>query len=89
MPEIVESLLTEMEYYCRERQPAGALLLTGEWGGGKTYFVVNRLQPRLKDSHIFIRISLFGIRSTTELQTSIKRNGLKLLLIIWQRVKSM
>lgn len=77
MPEKVESLLTEMEYYCRERQPAGALLLTGEWGGGKTYFVVNRLQPRLKDSHIFIRISLFGIRSTTELQTSIKKKWLE------------
>ena len=77
MPEKVEPLLTEMEYYCRERQPAGALLLTGEWGGGKTYFVVNRLQPRLKDSHIFIRISLFGIRSTTELQTSIKKKWLE------------
>lgn len=77
MPEKVEPLLTEMEYYCRERQPAGALLLTGEWGGGKTYFVVNRLQPHLKDSHIFIRISLFGIRSTTELQTSIKKKWLE------------
>lgn len=81
MVEKIESLLTEMEFYCSEKHPAGALLLTGEWGGGKTYFVVNKLQPHLKDSHIFIRISLFGIKSVNELQASIKRNGLNVSLI--------
>ena len=77
MVEKIESLLTEMEFYCSEKHPAGALLLTGEWGGGKTYFVVNRLQPHLKDSHIFIRISLFGIKSVNELQASIKKKWIE------------
>jgi len=77
MVEKIESLLTEMEFYCSEKHPAGALLLTGEWGGGKTYFVVNKLQPHLKDSHIFIRISLFGIKSVNELQASIKKKWIE------------
>ncbi len=77
MTERMESLLTEMEYYCCEKQPSGALLLTGEWGGGKTYFVVNRLQPHLKDSHIFIRVSLFGIKGVNELQASIKKKWIE------------
>lgn len=77
MSKRAESLLAEMEGYCREKQPAGALLLTGEWGGGKTHFVVNKLQPHLKNSHIFIRISLFGIKDVNELQASVKKKWIE------------
>ncbi len=31
--------LEELKYYCVEPQPVGALMLTGEWGCGKTYLL--------------------------------------------------
>ncbi len=55
--------LDELKYYCNEKAPAGALMLIGEWGCGKTYMVDHMLAEALRDSHIFIRISLFGIDS--------------------------
>ena len=30
--------INELKYYCQEKDPVGALMLTGEWGSGKTYF---------------------------------------------------
>lgn len=30
--------IEELEYYCEEPQPVGALMLTGEWGCGKVAF---------------------------------------------------
>ena len=35
--------LEELLYYCNEPEPVGALLLTGEWGCGKTYLIVKTL----------------------------------------------
>lgn len=65
--------LEELVYYCREPQPVGALLLTGEWGCGKTYLIEHGLKNELKDEAIVIRISLFGISSIEELHTSVKK----------------
>ena len=36
--------LEELKYYCNEKQPVGAIMLTGEWGCGKTYFIENELR---------------------------------------------
>lgn len=33
-----KSSLRELVYYCTEPEPVGALMFTGEWGCGKTYF---------------------------------------------------
>ena len=41
--------LEELKYYCDEPQPVGALMLTGEWGCGKTYLLNNSLSNALKD----------------------------------------
>lgn len=46
-----------------------ALLLNGEWGCGKTYFVQNELIPHLKDKRgkhaleTIIYLSLYGVGS--------------------------
>ena len=58
--------------YCNIDCPVGALLLTGEWGCGKTYLVENNLKESLKETHVIIRISLFGISSIEELHMTIK-----------------
>ena len=39
--------LEELKYYCDEPQPVGALMLTGEWGCGKTYLLNNSLSSSL------------------------------------------
>lgn len=58
----------ELKYYCAERQPVGALMLTGEWGCGKTYLLNNSLADELKDSYVFLRVSLFGMESIEEVK---------------------
>lgn len=68
--------LEELEYYCGECNPVGALMLTGEWGCGKTYLIDEILTSKLAEKNIFIRISLFGIGSVEELKNEIKRNWL-------------
>lgn len=37
-----------------------ALLLEGEWGSGKTYFVNNKFKESLTDKDVFIYLSLYG-----------------------------
>lgn len=64
--------LEELVYYCREPEPVGALLLTGEWGCGKTYFIDHNLKNELKDEAYVLRISLFGITSLEEIHTAVK-----------------
>ena len=68
--------LGELVYYCNEEKPVGALLLTGEWGCGKTYLINTQLKNSLKDSHVLLRISLFGISSVEEVKMEVKRKWL-------------
>ena len=39
--------LEELIHYCNEKDPIGAMLLTGEWGCGKTYLIENGLTKAL------------------------------------------
>jgi hypothetical protein len=55
--------LEELIYYCNEPEPVGALMLTGEWGCGKTYLLEHSLKDKLIDTHTILRISLFGLSS--------------------------
>ena len=46
----------------------GALLVTGPWGCGKSYFFKNKLFDKLKKEGFKpIRVSLFGMRSLDDL----------------------
>lgn len=64
--------LDELLYYCNEPEPVGALLLSGEWGCGKTYLINHELKKALEGKAIVLRISLFGITLPDEIHTSIK-----------------
>lgn len=65
--------IDELKYYCEEKKPVGAMMLTGEWGCGKTYMIDHELKETLKDTHIIIRISLFGISSIEEMKSEVKK----------------
>lgn len=64
--------LEELLYYCKEPEPVGAILLTGEWGCGKTYLIDNELTEALGDKAHVIRISLFGVTAIEGIHTAVK-----------------
>lgn len=64
--------LEELAYYCGETEPVGALLLTGEWGCGKTYLIENELREKVKETAVVLRISLFGIASPEDIHAAVK-----------------
>lgn len=64
--------LDELLYYCREIEPVGALLLTGEWGCGKTYLIEHELKDALTDDAVVLRVSLFGISTPEEIHNAVK-----------------
>ena len=52
-------------------------MLTGEWGCGKTYLLKNELTEIMKDTHIFIHLSLFGIESIEDIHKEVKKKWQK------------
>lgn len=65
--------LDELLYYCEEPEPVGAILLTGEWGCGKTYLIDNDLKDAFENKAHIIRISLFGIASIEGIHMAVKQ----------------
>ena len=70
------SVLDELKCYINSNESSGALLLTGQWGCGKTY-LINTLSEQLdKKEYSVVIVSLFGIESITSLTNSIKQKYL-------------
>ena len=65
--------LDELLYYCEEPEPVGAVLLTGEWGCGKTYLVDNELKEELRERAHIIRVSLFGMTTIDAIHIAVKQ----------------
>lgn len=64
--------LEDLLYYCNEPEPVGAILLTGEWGCGKTYLIEHDLKEALSEKSIIVRVSLFGISSSEDIHKAVK-----------------
>lgn len=62
-----------LEEYCRFPHPQGfAVMLTGQWGSGKTHFIDAFLEsfvptPADRDAHKPLRVSLYGVASPDEI----------------------
>lgn len=69
--------LEELIYYCKEPKPIGALLLSGEWGCGKTYLIEHNLKDTLKENFYILRISLFGVTSIEEIHKAVREKWLE------------
>ena len=63
----------ELVYYCNECEPVGALLLSGEWGCGKTHLIEHELKDALADTSVVLRISLFGMTLPEEIHVTVRR----------------
>ena len=55
-----------LDYYIKLKDPGFAVLVTGEWGVGKTYQVLNAIPSELQ-----CYISLFGLNDTQEIYGSV------------------
>lgn len=67
-------LCTYIDNYLKNNKTQTAIMLTGEWGIGKSYFIKNVLIPYLKDSNNETKcviISVYGLEKIDELSKSI------------------
>lgn len=71
------NLVEELKNYCDIDNPVGALMLSGEWGCGKTYLINAKFIPSVKDKYVFVCVSLFGIDSLEALRVEVKKRWLE------------
>lgn len=63
-----------IKHYLEEDKTHTAIMLTGEWGSGKTYYVENVLAPFLKNenkNNRCIIVSLYGLENISDISKSI------------------
>ena len=47
-------------------------MLAGKWGSGKTHLLKHALAEKLRESHVFVFVALFGISGVEELRKAVK-----------------
>ncbi|MCM1385768.1 MAG: KAP family NTPase [Bacillus sp. (in: Bacteria)] len=61
-----------IRHYLEEDKTHTAIMLTGEWGSGKTYYIENVLVPFLQDKkNRCIVVSLYGLENISDISKSI------------------
>jgi len=64
-----------LENYLKLDKPEFAILLSGKWGSGKTYFIDKFIEKnQKKDEFKFIKISLFGLKEVDSIDEQIFQN---------------
>lgn len=71
------NLIEELKNYCDITNPVGALMISGEWGCGKTYLIQTQFIPLMKERYVFVSVSLFGIDSLDKLRVEVKKKWLE------------
>lgn len=59
--------------FIEDEHTSGALLLTGEWGSGKTHFLKQVANEYNQEKYAVVHISLFGRSSAEEIEQNIKK----------------
>lgn len=61
-----------LDFYLKPtHQTQHAVMLTGTWGSGKTYFVNQYIAAKVRDPNTYIKVSLFGVTSQAEFRKAI------------------
>ena len=79
--------LEELDFYCRKEKPVGAMAFLGESGSGKTHLIEKDLRDMMKDTHLFVRVSLFGVNSIAALHTAVKRQWVQAVVPLRSKKK--
>ena len=80
------NIIEELVHYCKNSDPIGALLLSGEWGSGKTYLIEHDLSDALGSDYVIVRISLFGVNNVSALHDAITRKWLSSCYPLMSRI---
>jgi len=69
-------MVEAIKVFLNNPNTTGALLVTGKWGSGKTYFVKNTLSEAngIKDKYAFIVVSLFGASGIDDINSNVKKS---------------
>lgn len=63
-----------LEYYYKlEKPPEYAILLTGLWGSGKTWFIENFIKQVSNKPNEILYVSLYGVKSVKDIETEFFR----------------
>ena len=62
-----------IKHYIEKDKTKSAIMLTGAWGTGKSYYIRNVLEPFLKENgkHRCAIVSLYGLKNTSEISKRI------------------
>lgn len=67
-----EKLTSYIKHYIKKDKTNSALMLTGDWGTGKSYYIKNNLIPDLKkENYNIILVSLYDLKTTSEISKNI------------------
>ncbi len=66
-----EHIKNNLENYIKTKEPQYAILLSGKWGSGKTFFIDDFSRNYSKEKTKFIKISLFGLTNISEVNNQI------------------
>ncbi len=75
-----EHITENISYYLSLEKPEYAILLSGKWGSGKTYFIDDFIKEYIKSNSSddqkkrFIKISLFGLKDVSAIDEQIFQN---------------
>lgn len=74
-PDKNQHITEYLEYYINQEEPAdSAILLTGSWGCGKTYYIdqfIDKIKSEDGQQKYIFKISLFGLKTTADLDDQI------------------
>lgn len=76
----------ELVHYCKEDDPIGALLFTGEWGSGKTHVIEHDLVDALGLDYAIVRVSLFGLNDIRAVNEAVRRKWISVCYPIADRL---
>lgn len=78
----------ELKEYIDSKETCGAILLTGQWGCGKTYLINNLIKETTENGkYAMIVISLFGVDSISMLSNKIKERVASTIFPVFQALK--
>ena len=65
-------IVSYIKHYMNKDMCKGAIMLTGAWGTGKSFFVKNELAPAIsRDNKKCVLVSLYGMKNISEISKDI------------------